>query len=71
MELSAQVGRFKAHSFRTLQLRGAAGAGTWRGDGRGKDQKTFITFGGLKNEQVQERIDFGLQRQIANGLVDK
>ncbi|RVL51072.1 DUF3164 family protein [Sinorhizobium meliloti] len=72
--LSAQIGRFKQHTFDDLgdfeallaQEYGAAKGGA-------KGNKTFMTFDGLMKVQVQvqDYIDFGPQLQIAKGLVDE
>ncbi len=72
--LSAQVGRFKQHTFDDLgdfeallaQEYGAAKGGA-------KGNKTFMSFDGLMKVQVQvqDYIDFGPQLQIAKGLVDE
>ncbi|RVG08831.1 DUF3164 family protein [Sinorhizobium meliloti] len=73
-DLSAQIGRFKQHTFDDLgdfeallaQEYGAAKGGA-------KGNKTFMTFDGLMKVQVQvqDYIDFGPQLQIAKGLVDE
>ncbi|MEZ5782096.1 MAG: DUF3164 family protein [Rhizobiaceae bacterium] len=73
-ELSAQVSRFKAHTFDDLgsfealleQEYGASKGGA-------KGNKTFLTFDGCQKVQVQvaDTIDFGPQLQIAKGLIDE
>ncbi len=73
-DLSAQVGRFKQHTFDDLgdfeallaQEYGAAKGGA-------KGNKTFMSFDGLikVQVQVQDYVDFGPQLQIAKGLVDE
>ena len=73
-ELSAQVARFKAHTFDDLgafeallsQEFGAVKGGV-------KGNKTFMTFDGLMKVQVQvqDTIDFGAQLQVAKGLIDE
>ncbi|RVK81409.1 DUF3164 family protein [Sinorhizobium meliloti] len=73
-DLSAQIGRFKQHTFDDLgdfeallaQEYGAAKGGA-------KGNKTFMTFDGLMKVQVQvqDSIDFGPQLQIAKVLVDE
>ncbi|MCK9551592.1 DUF3164 family protein [Aquamicrobium sp.] len=73
-DLSAQISRFKAHTFEDLgafeallaQEYGAAKGGA-------KGNKTFMSFDGLMKVQVQvqDYIDFGAQLQIAKGLVDE
>lgn len=73
-ELSAQVGRFKAHTFDDLSSFEALLAQEYgAAKGGAKGNKTFMTFDGLKKVQVQvqDRIDFGPQLQIAKGLVDE
>lgn len=73
-ELSAQVARFKQHTFDDLQsyedlLAQEYGAKV----GGAKGNKTFMTFDGLMkvSVQVQDYIDFGPQLQIAKGLIDE
>ncbi|MCO5083050.1 MAG: DUF3164 family protein [Rhizobiaceae bacterium] len=73
-DLSAQVARFKGHTFDDLgafeallaQEYGAAKGGA-------KGNKTFMTFDGCQKIQVQvaDAIDFGAQMQIAKGLIDE
>lgn len=73
-ELSAQITRFKQHTFDDLgdyealleQEYGATKGGA-------KGNKTFMTFDGLMkvSVQVQDAIDFGSQLQIAKGLIDE
>ncbi|RVQ76138.1 DUF3164 family protein [Sinorhizobium medicae] len=73
-ELSAQIGRFKQHTFTDLSDFEALLAqeyGATKGGAKGN--KTFMTFNGLMKVQVQvqDSIDFGPQLQIAKGLVDE
>ncbi len=73
-ELSAQVSRFKSHTFEDLGSFEALLAqeyGATKGGAKGN--KTFMTFDGLMKVQVQvqDYIDFGAQLQIAKGLVDE
>ncbi|MBP0439466.1 DUF3164 family protein [Tianweitania sediminis] len=73
-ELSAQITRFKQHTFNDLgafealleQEYGAKKGGT-------KGNKTFMTFDGLMKVQVQvqDHIDFGPQLQVAKALIDE
>lgn len=73
-DLSAQIDRFREHTFDDLgsfeallaQEYGAAKGGA-------KGNKTFMSFDGLMKVQVQvqDAIDFGPQLQIAKGLVDE
>lgn len=73
-DLSAQVARFKGHTFDDLgafeallaQEYGAAKGGA-------KGNKTFMTFDGCQKIQVQvaDTIDFGAQLQIAKALIDE
>ena len=73
-DLSAQIGRFKGHTFDDLgafealldQEYGAKVGGA-------KGNKTFMTFDGLQKVQVQvaDFIDFGPQLQIAKTLIDE
>lgn len=72
-DLSAQIGRFKAHTFDDLGDYEALLAQEYGGKvGGAKGNKTFMTFDGLMKiqVQVQDYIDFGPQLQIAKGLVD-
>lgn len=67
-DLSAQIGRFKEHTFNDLgafeallsQEYGASKGGA-------KGNKTFMTFDGMKKVlvQVADTIDFGAQLQVA------
>lgn len=73
-ELSAQIGRFKEHTFDDLSAFEALLAqeyGATKGGAKGN--KTFMTFDGLKKVTVQvaDLIDFGSQLQIAKGLIDE
>ncbi len=73
-DLSAQITRFKAHTFEDLGSFEALLAqeyGATKGGAKGN--KTFMTFDGLMKVQVQvqDYIDFGAQLQIAKGLVDE
>lgn len=73
-ELSAQVARFKAHTFDDLGAFEALLAQEFGSKvGGAKGNKTFMTFDGLMkvSVQVQDYIDFGPQLQIAKGLVDE
>lgn len=72
--LSAQIARFKGHTFEDL---GAFEAlldqeyGTRRGGAKGN--KTFMSHDGLMkiSVQVAEHIDFGPQLQVAKELIDE
>ena len=73
-ELSAQVARFKAHTFDDLGAYEAILAQEYGGKvGGAKGNKTFMTFDGCEKVvvQVQDYIDFGPQLQDAKGLVDE
>ena len=73
-ELSAQIGRFRGHTFTDLgefdalleQDYGAKGGGR-------KGNRTYQTFDGCQKVQMQvsDFIDFGPQLQIAKGLIDE
>ncbi|MEI9410739.1 DUF3164 family protein [Mesorhizobium salmacidum] len=74
VELSAQIGRFKEHTFDDLSAFEALLAqeyGATKGGAKGN--KTFMTFDGLQKVTVQvaDLIDFGSQLQIAKGLIDE
>lgn len=74
VELSAQIGRFKEHTFDDLSSFEALLAqeyGATKGGAKGN--KTFMTFDGLKKVAVQvaDLIDFGSQLQVAKGLIDE
>lgn len=74
VELSAQIGRFKEHTFDDLSSFEALLAqeyGATKGGAKGN--KTFMTFDGLKKVSVQvaDLIDFGSQLQVAKGLIDE
>lgn len=74
LELSAQIGRFKAHTFDDI---GAFAAllqeeyGLSLGGPKGNMQ--LVSFDGLYKVQVQvaDYIDFGPELQVAKGLVDE
>ncbi|MER8765853.1 DUF3164 family protein [Mesorhizobium sp. M0968] len=73
-DLSAQIGRFKEHTFNDLGAFEALLAqeyGATKGGAKGN--KTFMTFDGMKKVQVQvaDTIDFGAQLQIAKSLIDE
>ncbi|TPJ83869.1 DUF3164 family protein [Mesorhizobium sp. B2-6-3] len=73
-ELSAQVARFKEHTFDDLSAFEALLAQDYGASkGGAKGNKTFMTFDGLKKVTVQvaDLIDFGSQLQIAKGLIDE
>jgi hypothetical protein len=72
--LSAQISRFKQHTFDDLGAFEAILAqeyGTSKGGTKGN--KTFLTFDGLMKVQVQvqDTIDFGAQLQHAKELIDE
>lgn len=74
VDLSAQVARFKEHTFDDLGAFEALLAqeyGATKGGAKGN--KTFMSFDGLMKVQVQvaDLIDFGSQLQIAKGLIDE
>ena len=72
-ELSAQVSRFKQHTFDDLGDFEAILAQEYEtGRGGQKGNKTFLSFDGLKKVQiaVQDHIDFGPQLQVAKELID-
>jgi hypothetical protein len=73
-DLSAQVTRFRMHTFDDLgdfEALLAQEYGATKGGAKGN--KTFMTFDGLMKVQVQvaDFIDFGPQLQIAKGLIDE
>lgn len=73
-DLSAQIARFKEHTFEDLGSFEALLAqehGATKGGAKGN--KTFMTFDGLMQVKVQvaDFIDFGPQLQIAKGLIDE
>lgn len=73
-ELSAQVARFKSHTFDDLGAFEALLAQEFGSKiGGAKGNKTFMSFDGLMkvSVQVQDYIDFGPQLQIAKQLVDE
>lgn len=72
--LSAQVARFKAHTFEDLGNFEALLAQEYDATkGGAKGNKTFMSYDGLYKVQVQvaDYIDFGPELQIAKGLVDE
>ena len=73
-ELSAQIGRFRGHTFTDLGEFDALleqDYGAKRGGRKGN--RTYQTFDGCQKVQVQvsDFIDFGPQLQIAKGLIDE
>jgi len=73
-DLSAQIGRFKQHTFDDLGAFEALLAQEYGASkGGAKGNKTFMSFDGLMKVvvQVQDYIDFGPQLQIAKGLIDE
>lgn len=73
-ELSAQVARFKAHTFDDLGAFEALLAQEYGASvGGAKGNKTFMTFDGRMKVQVQvaDFIDFGPELQIAKSLIDE
>lgn len=73
-ELSAQVARFKQHTFNDLGQFEALLAQEYQvAKGGAKGNKTFMTYDGLKKVTVQvaDRIDFGPELQIAKALIDE
>jgi len=73
-DLSAQVTRFRMHTFDDLgdfEALLAQEYGATKGGAKGN--KTFMTFDGLMKVQVQvaDFIDFGPQLQIAKALIDE
>lgn len=74
VDLSAQVTRFKEHTFDDLSAFEALLAQEYGASkGGAKGNKTFMTFDGLKKVTVQvaDLIAFGSQLQIAKGLIDE
>lgn len=72
-DLSAQVARFKGHTFDDLSAFEALLAQEYGSKVGGvKGNKTFMSFDGLMKiqVQVQDYIDFGPQLQIAKALID-
>lgn len=72
-DLSAQVTRFKAHTFDDLGDFEALLAQEYEATRGGqKGNKTFLSFDGLMKVQiaVQDHIDFGPQLQVAKELID-
>ena len=73
-ELSAQIARFKAHTFDDLGAFEALLAQEYgSAKGGAKGNKTFMSFDGLMKVtiQVQDYIDFGPQLQTAKELIDE
>lgn len=73
-ELSAQIGRFKQHTFDDLgALEGLLAQEYGATKGGAKGNKTFMSFDGLLKVQVQvqDHIDFGPQLQVAKELIDE
>lgn len=73
-DLSAQVTRFRQHTFDDLGAFEALLAQDYgAAKGGAKGNKTFMSFDGLMKVQVQvaDFIDFGSQLQIAKSLVDE
>ncbi|WP_349295260.1 DUF3164 family protein (plasmid) [Thioclava sp. 'Guangxiensis'] len=73
-DLSAQVARFKAHTFDDLGGFEALLQQEYHvTKGGAKGNKTFMSFDGLMKVQVSvaDRIDFGPQLQIAKDLMDE
>lgn len=73
-ELSAQVGRFKAHTFEDLgdfEAILAQEYGAKKGGAKGN--KTFMTYDGLMKVEVRvaDFVDFGPQLQVAKTLIDE
>ena len=73
-DLSAQIARFKQHTFDDIGAFEALLAqeyGATKGGAKGN--KTFLTFDGLMKVMVQvsDTIDFGSQLQVAKGLIDE
>lgn len=74
LELSAQVSRFKQHTFNDLGDFEAILAQEYEASkGGAKGNKTFMSHDGLYKVQVAvaDRIDFGPQLQIAKELMDE
>ncbi|MBA5777447.1 DUF3164 family protein [Stappia sp. F7233] len=73
-DLSAQISRFKQHTFDDLSAFEALLAQEYgAAKGGAKGNKTFMSFDGLMKVQVQvaDYIDFGPQLQVAKGLIDE
>jgi len=73
-DLSAQIARFKIHTFDDLGAFEALLAQEYGASkGGAKGNKTFMSFDGLMKVtvQVQDYIDFGPQLQVAKGLIDE
>lgn len=74
IELSAQVTRFKEHTFNDLGDFDAVLAQEYETTkGGAKGNKTYMSFDGLYKVQVQvaDHVDFGPQLQIAKTLIDE
>ncbi|MBX3580803.1 MAG: DUF3164 family protein [Rhizobiaceae bacterium] len=73
-ELSAQISRFKEHTFQDLGAFEALLAQQYDAKvGGAKGNKSFMTFDGLMKVSVQvaDLIDFGPELQLAKGLIDE
>lgn len=73
-ELSAQIARFKGHTFTDLGDFDALLKDEYGGERGGrKGNRTYQTFDGLKKVQVQvsDFIDFGPELQVAKSLIDE
>lgn len=73
-DLSAQIARFKEHTFVDLgQFEALLSQEYGARVGGAKGNKTFMTFDGLQKVTVQvaDLIDFGPELQIAKGLIDE
>ena len=73
-DLSAQIGRFKQHTFDDLGAFEAILAQEYGASvGGAKGNKTFMTFDGCQKVQVQvaDFIDFGPELQIAKSKIDE
>lgn len=74
VDLSAQIGRFKEHTFDDLSaFEGLLAQDYGASKGGAKGNKTFMTFDGLMKVtvQVSDLIDFGAQLQVAKTLIDE
>lgn len=75
-DLSAQIGRFKAHTMADLGSLDAVleqQYGFVKTGNKGKGNRTYMTFDGLMKVTVQvaDFIAFGPELQVAQGLVDE